>query len=482
MPQFVFINGEKHELLDDRRLAVVNRFPEGTEIYDPSTTPPTLIPLSTEQEDFGVTTRKLIPWGSYFAKSKEGAPVGVPQRFIIVHNIPPQVGARDLGMFFEQQYCPVMEADILRWPGGGSSSNSKCRGYVLLPNAEVTAELIKAKTVYYEPMDVYFLLEASDRHPATAPPPFPASSVFPTAPPPPHYDLLLGLGETPTSSSMSNQTAAYLGGERPHGGSGGYRAPPHYEHRRGPTGNSELLSTYYFMDRIREEDVALSLRDGVFWPSPANKKEYTQVASRGQVYICFLVVSPMMPDPYLFGYARFLGTQKTERGNEAAAIQWVKHGTQLEKSQLQKMLGVNVVAMSEGTPVKPELGQSIADIVDVSPLIARFPSRISSGPPPRPEPGVHGALPQRLDRGPPMGLMGDALMIPPVPRGLGPVPSLAQMLGSPPPVAIGPIPTPSPGAPIPDARKMPRPKRGGGPSSPAMPGAPDGFPTLPATI
>ena len=156
---------------------------------------------------------------------------------------------------------------------------------------------------------------------------------------------------------------------------------------------------YYFVDRLRDEDVALSVKNSVFWPSTPNRREYVAAAQRGHVYIIFLVTSSNRgTDPFLYGYSRLVWPQQ-DRGSEMV-IQWVTHGVQLEKRQLQERLSVNVVGMSEGTPVKPELGQSIAEYIEVAPRTARLPAITKATPSQRPaEPvGLTAAGLERRDR------------------------------------------------------------------------------------
>ena len=283
MPQFsVYINGERCELLDDRRFCMYPKFPEGTELFDPTTIPPRPIPLSQDAEDLGVTARKLIPQQHYIARIPgDPAPAGLPVRFLIVHNVPANVTARDLGQFFEQ-YSQVIEADILRWPGSGTLP--KGRGYVALQNQEAMQMLVKERMIYFDPMEMWLFIEPSDRNPAQ-PPPYHGGNVhthgsFHHAPPPPppqydhpgpthshgHHHGMDGIhvkthvghrnnsieaagapviGHHGSSSSgPSNRRSGPshdMDSSQGASSSGTSRSPPHYEHRRGPTGNSQLL-------------------------------------------------------------------------------------------------------------------------------------------------------------------------------------------------------------------------------------------------
>ena len=92
MEAFAYVNGEPCELLEDRRLAVYKYFSPGTLVFDGSFSPPRIIPLSDQRDEYGVTTLKLLPNGHYFARASDGTPAllltASRHRIIIVHNLP----------------------------------------------------------------------------------------------------------------------------------------------------------------------------------------------------------------------------------------------------------------------------------------------------------------------------------------------------------------------------------------------------------
>ena len=84
---YVYVNGEKCELLEDRRLSLnhystsathIQRkrhyvsLPEGTTLYDPLYSPPRPIPFSSDPAEVGVTAVKLRPLGHYYATLPPG--------------------------------------------------------------------------------------------------------------------------------------------------------------------------------------------------------------------------------------------------------------------------------------------------------------------------------------------------------------------------------------------------------------------------
>ena len=184
---YVLVNGERCELLEDRRLALTpTYFPDGTQLFDPLFSPPREIPLSDDPAEPGVTTAKLRPYAHYYA----APPVTKPQ-CLTVHGLPEGTTAQALGQFFERlfEHCFVQEADVYCFTGPGPK---RCngRGYVLLQNPLHTRQCLESRQLLWDAHTQHVVyVEAMDwnhpQPPAYGGPPGAAGGGRGGAPPPP---------------------------------------------------------------------------------------------------------------------------------------------------------------------------------------------------------------------------------------------------------------------------------------------------------
>ncbi|CUG89643.1 RNA-binding protein, putative [Bodo saltans] len=173
---FVYVNNERVELMEDRRLFLLGKYPEGTILVDPSFMPPRPVPMSTLDDERGVTLRKLLPNSHYHAfrvdpNTGERVPVHVPMRYLVVHNLPSNATAELIGKFFEQ-FDFIVESDIIKPPG--HPNMCKGRGYVQFANADTVRNvLMQYRTLQLSPT-ITAWLDYSDTKPrgtTSAPPP-----------------------------------------------------------------------------------------------------------------------------------------------------------------------------------------------------------------------------------------------------------------------------------------------------------------------
>lgn len=355
MTAFVYINNERVELLEDRRLLLHPRFPEGTILMDPTYVPPRQVPMSTLPEETGVTARKLLPHGHYHAfvvhpVTGERLPAKIQQKYLIVHNLPPTATAEFVGKFFEN-FDFVVEGDIVKVPN--NANQCKGRGFVQFSNPETVAQLLAQgyKTVPMAP-GVTVWLDSSDQKPKGC------------ALPPPQYSLAHGAasgtaltGPQSFVDSRVTQLAASAGGGRHH-------HHPAQNFIAAPAAVATFANHYYFVTHMYEEHIQTSVRDGIFWPTKVNQRSFYTALERGPVFLLFLI----MQRPAVFGYARLTPRDMVRNKHANFTLEWMKHSVFLTEDDFKREFPtVDVLRFSDGTPLKPELGQALCEFIDTMP-------------------------------------------------------------------------------------------------------------------
>ncbi|KEG12587.1 hypothetical protein DQ04_01601120 [Trypanosoma grayi] len=352
---YVYVNGEKMNLLEDGRLFLYHRFPKGTLLYDPSDLPPREVPLSTDAAEHGITVRRLIPYGHYHAFLPDPAtgdlhPLTGESICAYVTNLPPNTTAEMFGRYFEA-FDMVAEADIFTNPEGLCNG----RGWVVLQDP--------MKLLMIPPLLEFFprnfiRIALSDRIPSRAvfpPPQAAASSIHALGSVTPSYvDPVVGHGRS-TNSKRS-------GGMSGHGvGPNGAPKPP-----AALAGGVVNASSYYFAASIQKGEVDKSIEEGVFWPSPANRRAFYSTLERGPVIIIFV----LQECPAVFGYARLLSQRDSDTNvSFGCPIEWMKHHVFLQETEMRLIQSVPIAKMGDGIPLKPEIGESICHLADRYPSI-----------------------------------------------------------------------------------------------------------------
>lgn len=160
----VFVNGERHPLLEDFRLALPPTFPEGTVLFDPSYVPARRVPLGTSGDELGVTRRKLLPNGHYhafFEDSTSGAlyPFSRGSACVYVMNLPFNTTPEMLGHFFES-FGKLALANVEH----GRTTPCNGHGWVQMLKPEIALEVPRVMEFFPKH---YIYTELSDRDPAS---------------------------------------------------------------------------------------------------------------------------------------------------------------------------------------------------------------------------------------------------------------------------------------------------------------------------
>ena len=374
-PSYVNINGERYELMEDRRFALFQKFGEGVELLDPSFEPPRLIPMSTDPEEYGLTAKKLLPNGFYFLRhAASGKHIMPPPCAIIVHSLPPNTTAEALGKFFEQ-YDLVVEADVLHWQDG----SFKPRGYVILQHPDIMQNILTTMpTVNF--FDYVLQLEGADRHPVAPqqPPPY-----HQALPPPPPFSA--AISHPPPSYGGNTFPPAMMAGPIPPGvvPSGRRQSPQSIPRAANvPTTHSAPITTatppavknpvcmqwYYFVVHLQHEHIDRCIAQNILITPKNNMREFLSSQERGPVV--FIVLLPKREE--VFGYARLAPQHRDSPSHShhlaEADVEWVQHSAAIHRADLERTnIKVDIHAMRDGIPLKPDIGQIVCELIDQAP-------------------------------------------------------------------------------------------------------------------
>ncbi|EAN79015.1 RNA-binding protein, putative [Trypanosoma equiperdum] len=340
---FVYVNGEKFNLLEDGRLALYPRLPEGTLLFDPGNVPPQEVPLSTDATERGVTACRLLPYAHYEAYVPDPAtgdlvPVTGGYVCAYVSNLPPNTTAEMLGRFFEA-FDMVAEADIFTDPTGACTG----RGWVVLQDP--------AKLLLVPPVMEFF--PRNFIHVAL-------SDIIPT--PAMFRSITESLLQPPSSvADLGPQLKACIDQ------CGNGKHVNNTEVRKGdglatmpilhaPLDTSVVnLDAYYFVVVMSREDAERSVEAGFFRTEPENQRAFYKVMDRGPV----IIIVVLQRCSAVFGFGQLLSPVDDGTGDSLCFIQWMKHGVFLEETDLRGPQSVPLSKMRDGIPLKPEIGEGI---------------------------------------------------------------------------------------------------------------------------
>ncbi|EAN98710.1 hypothetical protein TcCL_ESM02423 [Trypanosoma cruzi] len=357
---FVYVNGEKMGLLEDGRLALYQRFPVGSVLYDPSELPPREVPISADAADYGVTACKLIPYGHYEAYIPEPTtgdlhPMTSENVCVYVTNLPPNTTAEMLGRYFEA-FDMVAEADVFTAPSGECTG----RGWVVFQDP---SKLLMVPPVLEFFPRLFIYTSLSDKIPTRT---------------------TLQLSSVPDILVTGTDIASFSEPALNHNRGGNHRR------MNGKTsGNFLKISTaanagvintsaYYFVALIRRDEVEKSVEEGVFWTNPANRRAFYATLERGPVIIIFL----LQEYPVIFGYARLLPDGSADKnGFSSCTVEWMKHHVFLKEQEMRNILSVPISKMGDGVPLKPEIGESICHLAEQHPTHSTIPERLGQSSP-----------------------------------------------------------------------------------------------------
>ncbi|ORC91848.1 uncharacterized protein TM35_000054440 [Trypanosoma theileri] len=344
-------------LLEDGRLALYHRFPMGAVLYDPSEFPPCEVPLSTDAAEHGITSRRLIPYGHYEVYlpddvTGELLPLTGESMCVYVTNLPPNTTAEMLGRYFEA-FDMVAEADIFTTASGVCSG----RGWVILQDP--TKLLLIPPLLEFFPR--YFIRTAlSDKAPMRTT----IQSI-----PAPGIQILGSIANSYTDPSFNRSRG---GNHKRSNGMGGYNNSSASAPKPPAPLTGSVLSTsiYYFVAFIQKSEIEKSVENGVFWPSPANRRAFYSTLDRGPVIIIFV----LQECSAIFGYARLLPQRDTNNGGSSACpIEWMKHHIFLQEEDMRYIQSVPIARIGDGIPLKPEIGDSICQLADQFPALTSIP-------------------------------------------------------------------------------------------------------------
>ncbi|RNF21154.1 uncharacterized protein Tco025E_03597 [Trypanosoma conorhini] len=357
---FVYVNGEKMSLLEDGRLALYQRFPAGSVLYDPSDLPPREVPFSTDAAECGVTACKLVPYSHYEVYLPDPATgdlhaVTGENVCVYVTNLPPNTTAEMLGRYFEA-FDMVAEADVFTTPSGACTG----RGWVVFQNP---SKLLLVHPVLEFFPRVFIYTSLSDKipprtilqHPSAAGMLHPRADIAPVA-----------------EATLSHTRG---GNHRTGNGKASGNVPKPPAALAAAVVNA---SAYYFVAFIRRDDIAKSVEEGVFRTNPENRRAFYSTLERGTVIIIFV----LQEYPAIFGYALLLpsGSNNTS-GPSACPIEWIKHHVFLKEQDMRGIPSIPISKMGDGVPLKPEIGEGICQLAEQHPSLPAVPEQLGQPPP-----------------------------------------------------------------------------------------------------
>ncbi|RNF02990.1 hypothetical protein TraAM80_06040 [Trypanosoma rangeli] len=347
-------------LLEDGRLALYQRFPEGSVLYDPSDLPPREVPISSDAAEYGVTASKLVPYSHYEAYlpdpvTGELHAITGESVCIYVTNLPPNTTAVMLGRFFEALDM-IVEADVFTTPSGECTG----RGWVVFQDP---SKLLLVPPVLEFFPHVFIYTALSDK--------VPARTILTTS----FFSAMLHPCADVVTAAEPRLNYARDGSHRRINGKASGNVP------RPPSTLASLVanrSSYYFVAFIRKDEVERSVKEGVFWTTSANRSAFYSTLDRGPVIIIFV----LREYPAIFGYAFLLppGNHDTD-GTSACPVEWVKHHVFLKEHDIITIPSIPIFRMGDGVPLKPEIGESICQLAEQYPSLPAVPERLGQPPP-----------------------------------------------------------------------------------------------------
>jgi hypothetical protein len=335
---YVYVNGDRFPLLEDRRLSVATHFQLGTTILDAFYNPPRAVPMSQDANEAGVTAAKLQPYGRYLAD-----PPTHPQ-CIVVHNLPESADGQQLAKFFDGRFdnCYVYKADVFRWD---NSKRHKLRGYVMLTDPRQNALLAGMKQLNWDriPGHVVYLEEGDWKGPL----PQVQQPMLPPMPhqmPPALFDpAMLG------ANRRGGAGPPVPGGGK---GRGGGVAQPHM-----------VIFGFYFIVHLKcsTDEAQHQVNSGTFLTATVHAKEYDMAYQKGPVRL--IAVVPGKEE--IFGFAMFDSFVALPGGAQAECkVHWMNSGLSIRRSDTERVVGnLNCMSMPDGTPMKPELGEGLCGLM-----------------------------------------------------------------------------------------------------------------------
>ncbi|CCW70854.1 unnamed protein product [Phytomonas sp. Hart1] len=392
----VYVNGVRLPLMEDYRFPLYHYFPEGTALFDPSYIPPMRVPLGTAPEHFGVTLRKLLPFGSYEAYQEDpttGAlhPRSMKPVCLYVSNLPSNATPEMLCSFFEN-FDQVEEADVLR----GRDGRCDGRGWVVFkdPAASLrvprTLEFFTGRVIYAEPGDRdpapphrYPPVALGDPHrangaserPAAAPEaakppispsvPLPRSRKLTGTPSPPPLPLGKGVGVVPVGMGTPEGT------------------------RASSPSSLATADTAYVTLHLSEAEAEVAVRENQLWLFPEVFQAIHGLAQS-------VVVLVLLHSDVFFGCAHLLPSPPSPVGGlRACPVRWIQKCLSLREGVLRKVGGHGILNLTDGSLVKPELAMAICKLTNAQPV-----DRGSGGQPSPPySPNSHGGWSEASGRG-----------------------------------------------------------------------------------
>nr|CCC94649.1 conserved hypothetical protein [Trypanosoma congolense IL3000] len=351
-PEFVYVNGEKLNLLEDGRLSLYTKFPYGTLLFEPSSVPPKEIPLSTDASEQGITMHRLLPRGHYEAYLPDPTtgdlfPLIGEYICAYVSNLPPSTTAEMLGRFFEA-FDMVAEADVFTDSTGACTG----RGWVVLQDP---AKLLLVPTAmeFFPRNFIHIAL----------------SDVMPN---PAMFQGVCGSWTQPSSALLHQECQPIARNNRRVSGKrvqnmwvgkgelmGDVSNPP-------PAVDVGVVNTnaYYFVVVVERSEAERSVKSGFFRTDADNKRAFYKAMNKGPVVIIFVVQHHIA----IFGFGRLLPQAEIDSDTNMCLIQWMKHGVFLEDSDLRGIQSIPLTKMKDGIPLKPEIGESICYLASGCPL------------------------------------------------------------------------------------------------------------------
>lgn len=355
--QFVYVNGEMMSLLEDGRLALYQRFPVGSLLYDPSDLPPREVPLSTAASEHGITACRLVPNGHYEAYLPDFLtgdlhPLTGESVCVYVTGLPPNTTAEMLGRFFET-FDMVAEADVFRTVSGACTG----RGWVVLQDP---SKLYMVPPVMEFFPRVFIRTALSDKVPMRKThEPISSRGVH-----------ILGTNAASYAAPNHNRVGSHkkLNGKP----STGILKPP----TSLPLSVANA-SCHYFVALISKDELDMSIEKGIFWTSAENQRAFYSTLDRGPVILIFF----LREYTALVGYARLLPLTKGDRNESSGClIEWLKHHVLLREEHMMGIHSIPISKMGDGVPLKPEIGESLCHLADQFPSLSTIPEELNQRP------------------------------------------------------------------------------------------------------